>query len=297
VGFYCRWLNDEIDLLANAEELAAEDICATQVIEQERERKAEQRARLGSAGSAGRPAAAASESNDIMPHTPQKKAAPPAVRLTKYNMQEAMEALYAQRSTKEDLDEGDRSLCRSISKQYGLRESDLRAAVNSLPAGLENSAARMTQSTVMPAAENKAEAELILKGRQSKPINRDPLPTDGEAALKKRRQDTSHGAWGTAGEFISQGDEGLELRLTKVNAAAAAKQRKEDSSRAKYEEACKAAGALEEAIAGGKTIPQLKNDELKALIVGRGGKVPTAARSASTRSRSTCGKPWRRCRR
>ena len=115
--------------------------------------------------------------------------------------------------------------------------------------------------------------------------------------MKKRRQDTSHGAWGTAGEFISQGDEGLELRLTKVNAAAAAKQRKEDSSRAKYEEACKAAGALEEAIAGGKTIPQLKNDELKALIVGRGGKVPTAACSASTRSRSTCGKPWRRCRR
>ena len=95
VGFYCRWLNDEIDLLANAEELAAEDICATQVIEQARERKAEQRARLGSAGSAGRPAAAASESNDIMPHTPQKKAAPPAVPLTKYNMQEAMEALYA----------------------------------------------------------------------------------------------------------------------------------------------------------------------------------------------------------
>jgi len=82
-----------------------------------------------------------------MPHTPQKKAAPPAVPLTKYNMQEAMEALYAQRSTKEDLDEGDRSLCRSISKQYGLRESDLRAAVNSLPAGLENSAARMTLHT------------------------------------------------------------------------------------------------------------------------------------------------------
>lgn len=42
-----------------------------------------------------------------------------------------------------------------------------------------------TQSTVMPAAENKAEAELILKGRQSKPVNRDPLPTDGEAALRR----------------------------------------------------------------------------------------------------------------
>ena len=131
------------------------------------------------------------------------------------------------------------------------------------------------ESRVTPAKENLEMDLKILKGRQSKPVRKDPEPTDGEEALKKRHADTAFGAWGSAEEFIADCSEGLDLRLSKVDAAVTAKEKKEESARLKHEQASKAAVILEEAIAGGKTIPQLKNDELKALIVGRGGKLPT----------------------
>ena len=50
-----------------------------------------------------------------------------------------MELFYQERETKEDSGEGDRSLCRRIAQKYGVPESALRSAVDSLPAGLENS--------------------------------------------------------------------------------------------------------------------------------------------------------------
>ena len=54
-------------------------------------------------------------------------------------------------------------------------------------------------------------------------------------AVKKRRQDTSHGAWGTVAEFRAQGREGLKQREEKVNVARAAKQAKEEAANEKRE--------------------------------------------------------------
>ena len=118
------------------------------------------------------------------------------------------------------------------------------------------------------------ECEAILKGKKSRPLEADPLPTDTEA-VKKRRQDTSHGAWGTVAEFRAQGREGLKQREEKVNVARAAKQAKEEAANEKREAAVRAAAGLEGQIDGGKTVESLTVAELRQLIVGRGGSIPT----------------------
>ena len=113
-----------------------------------------------------------------------------------------------------------------------------------------------------------------MKGKKSRPLQADPLPTDTEA-VKKRRQDTSHGAWGTVAEFRAQGREGLKQREEKVTAATAAKQAREVAAKEKREVAVRAAAGLEAQIDGGKAIESLSVAELRQLIVGRGGSVPT----------------------
>ncbi len=130
------------------------------------------------------------------------------------------------------------------------------------------------QSTVIPAAQAKAEAEAILSSSKEKPLVPEPDATASPTVIHERSV-TACGAVGTREEFRANRRAGLNKRKALAQKKADSKRKREEEEVARRTKACHDGARLEALLLGGKELRELKVDELRTLILGRGGTVPT----------------------
>ena len=130
------------------------------------------------------------------------------------------------------------------------------------------------KSTVIPAAQAKKEAEAVMAASKEKPLVPEPEATDGLAAIQARSA-TACGAVGTVEEFRANRHAGLAKRTEKAQKKAAAKRKREEDEIARRTKACHEGAKIEALLVGGKELRQLTVADLRTLILGRGGTVPT----------------------